>query len=78
MRISLFILYFFCTAISYPVTLSDIVNKYALDAPSVKGLYLRFQNENLEYENYKKSFLPTLSFNLNPIAFNHSLRLLQT
>ncbi|WP_286860509.1 TolC family protein [Proteiniphilum sp. UBA5510] len=38
---------------------------------------LNYQNEILQFENYKKSFLPSISLNINPVNPNRSLRLLQ-
>lgn len=59
------------------LTLEEVVNKLSLESPSAKIEKLSFQNELLQFENYKKSFLPSVSFNLNPINFNRSLKLMQ-
>ena len=60
------------------LTLSDVINYYSLCSPMAKIEYLNFQNEILEFTNYKKGFLPAISFNVNPVNFNRSLRLLQS
>lgn len=38
---------------------------------------LAHENTLLGFENYKKGFLPSVSFSLNPVSFNRSLRLMQ-
>ncbi|MDD6437904.1 MAG: TolC family protein [Prevotella sp.] len=58
-------------------TLDEIVNVYALRAPQVRKLRMAYQNAILEYENYRKSFLPSIGIQLSPVSFNRSLRLLQ-
>ena len=60
------------------LTLSDVINYYSLSSPMAKIEYLNFQNEILEFANYKKGLLPAISFNVNPVNFNRSLRLLQS
>lgn len=59
------------------ITLDSLINYLSLESPSAKIEILNYQNEILQFENYKKSLLPAVSFNLNPINFNRSLRLLQ-
>lgn len=59
------------------VSLNDAINKYVYNTIYVRTKLLALQNNILEYENYKKSFLPTFSLNLTPVSFNHSMRLLQ-
>lgn len=59
------------------ISLDDAVGKYTLLCPSVKELQLSYDNSELEFDNYKKGFLPTLSMDLTPVNFNRSLRLLQ-
>ncbi len=49
----------------------------AKETSSVKVAYYQYQNARLEYENYKKSFLPAFCLSLTPVNFNHSLRILQ-
>lgn len=59
------------------ITLDSLINYLSLESPSAKIEIFNYQNEILQFENYKKSLLPAVSFNLNPINFNRSLRLLQ-
>lgn len=59
------------------VTLDEVVNVLSLKSSAAQIEQLAFQSELLQFENYKKSYLPSLSFNLNPVSFNRSLRLLQ-
>jgi outer membrane protein TolC len=87
MRTFSFIAAFFCTFTGFAQSLSisdtllfsleEVVDKWALESPSAKVKKLTFQSTLLQFENYKKSFLPSLAFNLNPINFNRSLRQLQ-
>ncbi len=44
---------------------------------TAKVAYYQLRNAQLEYENYKKSFLPAFGLSLTPVSFNHSLRILQ-
>lgn len=59
------------------LTLDNVINKLALESSQAKILHLNFQNKLLQYENFKKSYLPSVSFNLTPFSFNRSLKLLQ-
>lgn len=59
------------------LSLNDAINKYVYNTIYVRSKCLALQNRLLEYENFKKSFLPALSLNLTPVSFNHSMRLLQ-
>ena len=59
------------------ITLDELLNVYALQSPTVKTLRLQYANRLLEYENYRKGFLPSVSFDITPVSFNRSLRLLQ-
>lgn len=59
------------------ISLDETVNHLALRTPRARILLLNYENSNLEFENYQKSFLPTISFSLSPLSFNNSLRLLQ-
>lgn len=58
-------------------SLNDVVYILSLQSPAAKVERLNFQNKLLLFENFKKSYLPTISFSLSPINFNRSLRLLQ-
>lgn len=59
------------------VTLREVVDLLSLESPDARIEQLNFQNKRLQFENYKKSFLPSISLNFNPVSFNRSLRLLQ-
>ena len=59
------------------ITLDEAVCVYALQCPSAQQLRLSYVNSELEYENYKKGFLPSMVMSLSPVNFNRSLRLLQ-
>lgn len=61
----------------YSVPLNEVLNVYIKNAPIVKSITYKYQNTNLEYENYLKSFLPSISFELSPMSLNRSFRLLQ-
>ena len=59
------------------LTLDDAINFYTFKSATVISERLRFENEQLEYENYKRGFLPSFQLNLSPVSFNRSMRLLQ-
>lgn len=59
------------------ITLSEVIDILSLKSIPAKIELLNFQNEQLLFENYRKSLLPSLLFNVNPINFNRSLRVLQ-
>lgn len=60
------------------LSLSDIVDIYSLHSPAVRMELLNYENDLLEFANYQKSLLPSISFSFNPVSFNRSLRLLQS
>lgn len=59
------------------ITLDKVVNQWCFDSPTAEKINLAHENTLLAFENYKKGFLPSVSFALNPVAFNRSLRLMQ-
>lgn len=59
------------------MTLYEAVNEYVYNTSYVKVQRLVFDTKLLEYDNFKKSLLPSFSFSFTPISFNHSMRLLQ-
>lgn len=59
------------------ITLDEVVNILSLESTSAKIERLNFHNERLSFENYRKGLLPSLSFSMNPINFNRSLKTLQ-
>lgn len=60
------------------LTLHDALNVYVYNTKYVKGKRLALSNTLMEYDNFKKSMLPSLSLNLTPISFDRSMRLLQS
>lgn len=59
------------------LTLEEVVNILCLQSPSAKIESLNFKNNLLQFENYKKGFLPSISFSMNPFSFNRSIKLVQ-
>lgn len=59
------------------LSFEDILNAGVYQTIAVKKARLEYSNEILEYENYKKSFLPVFSLSFNPINFTNSMKLLQ-
>lgn len=59
------------------ITLDKVVNEWCLESPTAEKIRLAHENTLLGFENYKKGFLPSVSFAVNPVAFNRSLRLMQ-
>lgn len=62
---------------SKTITLEEVIDSICIQSPSAKMERFNFQNELLQYENYKKSFLPAIEFSFNPVNFNRSLNLMQ-
>lgn len=59
------------------VTLEKVVNEWSFHSPSAEKTRLAYENVVLAHKNYLKGFLPSIAFNMNPVSFNHSLRLMQ-
>lgn len=59
------------------ITLEKVVNEWSFHSPSAEKLRLTYENVSLAHKNYLKGFLPSIAFNMNPVSFNHSLRLMQ-
>lgn len=57
--------------------LRDAINIHIYKTNNVQKAKLTYDNAQLEYANYQKSFLPSLSTNITPISFSHSMKLLQ-
>lgn len=62
---------------SKAVTLNEVIDILSLKSPDARIEALQYNNVCLQFENYKKAFLPSASLSFNPISFNRSLRLLQ-
>ena len=67
----------FCFIDGYTASLKDIINIYTPNSPKAKMIRIKYQNDILEYENYKKSFLPSISLGLTPLSFNRNFNLMQ-
>ncbi len=59
------------------VTIEEVVEELCLKSNAAQIERLNYQNKLLQFENYQKSYLPSVSLNLTPVSFNRSLRLLQ-
>lgn len=59
------------------LTLEEVVHILCLQSPSARIEQFNFRNDLLQFENYKKGFLPSISFSLNPFSFNRSIKLVQ-
>lgn len=59
------------------VSLEDAINKYVFNSNKVKIEKLKYNNIELEYSNFRKSYLPALGISLTPISFNRNMTLLQ-
>jgi len=59
------------------MSLIKVIDTLSLESPDAKIKRLSFENELLQFENYKKSFLPTVSLNISPVSFNRSIVKLQ-
>ena len=59
------------------LTIDRVIDSLSLVSLKAKIESVNFQNELLLFENYKKSLLPALFINFNPINFNRSYRALQ-
>lgn len=60
------------------LTFDEVVNHLVFKSRELQMHNLAYANELLEQENYRKSFLPSLSLNFSPINLNRSIRLLQS
>lgn len=59
------------------LTIDNILNEYIYRNKELKVQILKYKNEMLAISNYRKSFLPAVSFSFSPISLNRSNRLLQ-
>ena len=62
---------------THSLSLTEVVEKLSLLSPTARIERLNFENERLQFENYKKGFLPAVSFSLSPINLNRSIVKLQ-
>jgi len=61
----------------YVVSLQEAIEVHVYNTRYVQKTRLAYENSLLEYDNFKKSLLPSVSLNLAPVSFNRSMRLLQ-
>ena len=66
-----------CVTECYATSLKDVLYRYTLNGPKAKLIRYKYENDRLEFENYQKSFLPSISFGLSPLSFNRNFKLLQ-
>ncbi len=59
------------------LSLSLVIDTLALDAPAARIQHLNYENDLLQFENYKKGFLPSVSVSMSPVSFNRSIVKLQ-
>lgn len=59
------------------ISLEQVVNEWCLSSLSAQKIKLSYENIILEFENYKKGFLPSVAFSVSPINFNRSQKLMQ-
>lgn len=56
------------------ITLDKVIDTLSIFSSAAEIEKLNYQSDLLQYENYKKSFLPAFLFSVNPINLNRSLR----
>ena len=59
------------------ITLEKVVNEWSFYSPSAEKIRLTYDNISMTHKKYLKGFLPLITININPVSFNHSLRLMQ-
>ena len=59
----------------FQISLEQVLNEWCLSSPSAKKIKLSYENTLLAFDNYKKQFLPSIAFSLNPVNFNRSQKL---
>lgn len=67
----------FSQKVAKRTTLHEVIDNLSLHSSAAQIEKLNFQSGILQFENYKKSYLPAFSLNFNPVNFNRSLRMLQ-
>lgn len=59
------------------VSLEFVLQHFVSEIPEMKRLYWELENRKPSYENYRKGFLPTISFLWDSFQFNRSIQCLQ-
>lgn len=67
----------FSQKVAKRTTLHEVIDNLSLHSSAAQIEKLNFQSGILQFENYKKSYLPAFSLNFNPVNFNRSLKMLQ-
>lgn len=57
--------------------IENVLNEFCFRSKEARKAHISLKNSLLTFENYKKSFLPVLSYSLSPINFNRSIKSLQ-
>lgn len=81
MKVQLVIYFIISSAIAHSQTvlsMDEAVHERVFSTKVVRIQMLSLEKAMLEYEVYKKSQLPLVSLNLNPVSFLHSLKLMQS
>ena len=60
------------------LSLEKVMEVSIFNTARVRQSLLSLENSQLEHRIYKKSLLPSLSFEIAPVAFRHSMRLMQS
>ena len=63
---------------TFEISLNKILTEYCFASPEAIKAILDYENAGYQYDNYKKGFLPSISFSLSPASFNRSYRVLQS
>lgn len=56
------------------LTLNDAINDIVYVTLEAKSYYAEYDNDVIEYSNFRKSFLPSINVSITPISYNHSLK----
>lgn len=59
------------------VSLEFVLQHFVSEIPEMKRLYWELENRRLSYVNYRKGFLPAISFQWDSFPFNRSIQRLQ-
>lgn len=82
MRKIICIIFFVCISVwAYPqdnvIFIEHVLDELCFQSKEARKVHISLKNSLLTYENYKKSFLPTLAYTFSPLSFNRSIKSLQ-
>ena len=60
------------------MTLDDALTIHIYNTRDVRIQRMAYENAMLEYGIYRKSLLPSVQFDVSPLSFNHSMKMLQS